>query len=417
MTLTSIIEPARELTVMDSADVVICGGGPAGIAAAIAAARQGASTLLIESTGCLGGIWTSGLMPYILGYSEQPGIITEIKKSLQAAQTNMRGADKILPSPETVKLLLEQMCLEAGVRFIFHSKVCGAQKESDKITHVIIESPNGRQAIKGKVFIDCTGNGELGAHSGCGFDIGKADDGSTQPMSLIALLTGIHSSEIKEFISGTPDACENLYNELKKGGIEPSYSRASLFQISNDTYLYMGNHQYKTSCMNVADMTKAIIKARAELSRHVQALRSRGGCWTNLQLTATAAQIGIREGRRLHGLYTLTMDDLISGKEFPDAVCKVQFGMDVHALSSDSNRGLTDISENNPVQPYDIPLRALISRDCDNLLMAGRCISGDFYAHASYRVTGIAVPCGEGAGICAAQSVKHNISPKYFVPV
>ena len=405
-----IVEPARNLDVVNQADVVVCGGGPAGIAASIAAARKGAKTVLLEAAGNLGGIWTSGLLPHVMGYCEQDGLITEIKESFQKAVDVNPEVPKTLPSPEAIKLIVERMCLDAGVEIFLYSKVCNVQKEGDSITHVIVESPDGRRAFGGKMFIDCTGNGDLGAQAGCGYDVGREEDGVVQPLSLIALVTGLDYNDVKDFVSGSEEAYNRLHDEFVKCGIEPSYSRTSMIRVSDDVYLYAGNHQYNVPCTDTVGMTRATIEARAEIHNQINALRSVDKRWRNVKIVATASQIGIRDGRRLHGLYTMRLDDLKNGRVFPDAVCKVKFGVDVHALSSDSNRGLTGISKANPVKPYDIPLRALISSDCDNLLMAGRCISGDFYAHASYRVTGISVPCGEAAGLYAVKSIKQNRS-------
>lgn len=413
--MEKIIEAAKEINVLYNADVVVCGGGPAGIAAALTTSRLGVKTVLLESAGNIGGIWTSGLLPHIMGACKQPGLITEIKENFQKITDKNPEVPKSLPSPEAIKVMLEQMCIAAGVEILLNTKVCEVKKEKNHITHAIVESPAGRQAVKGKIFIDCSGNGDLGMYAGCGFDIGRENDNAVQPMSLIALVTGINYPEVKDFVSGSEEAYQNLYSEFEKCGLEPSYSRTSMIRISDDVYMFAGNHQYNVSCTDTLAITKATLEARAELHEQINALRSLGKRWKNIKLIATANQIGIRDGRRLHGLYTIKLDDLKNGKTFPDAVCKVKFGVDVHAMSSNSNRGLTGISKANPVKMYDIPLRSLISRDCDNLLMAGRCISGDFYAHASYRVTGISVPCGEAAGKCAAKAIKQNYSLKDII--
>jgi hypothetical protein len=139
-------------------------------------------------------------------------------------------------------------------------------------------------------------------------------------------------------------------------------------------------------------------------------LKKLGGIWKNLHLVNTAEQVGIREGRRIHGLYTVTTEDITGGARHADGICRVHFGIDVH--STDPTQGKAIAKHNYKALPYDIPLRALIARDVNRLLLAGRCISGDFYAHASYRVTGNAVALGQGAGVAAALSARHQTLPQ-----
>ena len=170
----------------------------------------------------------------------------------------------------------------------------------------------------------------------------------------------------------------------------------------------MANHQYRKSAAD--DITAATLAARREIHAQVAALRKVGGGWKNLRLVATAEHIGMREGRRLKALYEVTGADVVNGTRHPDAVCHVTFGPDIHALDSNLNRGLE--STGVKARPYDIPLRALISADVPNLMMAGRCIGGDFLAHSSYRVTGNAAALGEAAGGVAALAVRNGLDPK-----
>ena len=169
------------------------------------------------------------------------------------------------------------------------------------------------------------------------------------------------------------------------------------------------NHEYGYSGLDAGQVTQATLHARGEVHRIINALRALGGAWAGIRIVATADHIGVREGRRIHGAYTVTAEDLLSGRRHPDAVCTVNFPVDVHATSQAHGAGYGN--EGTRSRPYDIPLRALIARDVDNLLMAGRCISGDFLAHASYRVTGNAVPLGEAAGRLAAQAALAGRSP------
>ncbi len=414
-----VIEPARELEIAGSADVIVCGGGPAGIAAALGAARNGASTMLIESAGCLGGIWSTGLLSWLIDCdNKKTGLIAEILADMEArgvAQEFPASCGSMSCEPEYMKYLMEKKCLDAGVDILLHTRVSSTIVKDDNITHVVTESKSGRQAYAGKIFIDCTGDGDLGALAGCGFDFGSPDGKGTQPMSLLTMLTGIEMSEVGEFVAHGPNPglkpYELLRAELERAGVSPSYTRSTLFKVYDNMFTYMGNHQYGVSGLDVRDITRATLEARAELQSHIEGLRSLGGPWKNIRLAATSASIGVREGRRIHGLYQVSLDDLLEGKEHPDGICKVRFGVDIHAMDPSKGKGISKESGRYKVKPYDIPLRALISRDRTNMMMAGRCISGDFFAHASYRVVGDAVPCGEAAGQYAAKSVKEDKTP------
>jgi hypothetical protein len=196
---------------------------------------------------------------------------------------------------------------------------------------------------------------------------------------------------------------------MEAGGHSPSYAKPSLFRVRDDLFILMANHEYGFKGTSARDVTRATLRARKELNALIDGLRGTGGVWKNLRLVATAEQIGVREGRRLRGLYTVTADDLKEGRRFDDAVCRATFGVDVHALDPKKTKGI----EAHPwrAKPYDIPLRALVAKDVKGLLFAGRCISGDFIAHSSYRVTGNAVALGEAAGKAAAVAALGNKAP------
>jgi hypothetical protein len=283
------------------------------------------------------------------------------------------------------------------------------------LEHIVTESFSGREAWKAKVFIDATGNGDLAAQAGCSFDYGHPETGKAQPMSLMAILVGLDEDSLVAagFMGKRGTVSEankrNLWSAIKQGGVEASYTMPTFFGIRPGMIAMMANHQYGVSAIDAAQISKATIEARREISQMVDGLRSLGGIWANIRLAVTGSQIGIREGRRIHGRYMLSGDDLIKGARFEDAVCRVTFNVDVHSLEKNSGGGYGNHSVK--AQPYDIPLRSLITKDVNGLMLAGRCISGDFFAHASYRVTGNAVPMGEAAGQVAAMAALDNKLP------
>ena len=413
---SAVHEPARDVPVVARADVVVCGAGPAGVAAALAAARTGARTVLIEAQGCLGGVWTAGQLAWIIDTRDKPGLMTEIVAELDkrgARRPRVEGRADFAYDIEEMKLLLDELVSAAGIRVRLHTRAVAASRDSaGRLCAVLTESKSGREAWAADTFIDATGDGDLAALAGCGFDLGRPGTGECQPMSLVSLVCGPDPREIDAFIGGGEHAAkERLLAELKRAGVEPSYTAPTLFHIRDDLYALMANHEYGASALDADSITAATTRARAEVNRLVNALRGLGGVWSRLRLVATPAQIGVREGRRVHGLHTVTEDELLAGARHEDAVCRVNFGIDVHSTNR-AHGGSFDPANRQRSQPYDIPLRALIAKDVDGLLLAGRCISGDFIAHSSYRITGAAVSLGQAAGVTAALAAQSHRSPQ-----
>jgi hypothetical protein len=255
--------------------------------------------------------------------------------------------------------------------------------------------------------------------AGCEWEIGEQDDCPCQPMSLNALLVVKDAEALREFVrmdKPGPDEDdsrkkERIREEIERTGHFPSYSRPTLWQVRDNLVLAMFNHEYNTKPFDAAAVTQATVRARAEMHKMVLGLRKLGGPWEGIQIAATAEQIGVRDGRRIRGRYVVSQDDVISGVKHADAVVKPTFVVDIHALSAEINKTSGYTNRGIKTKPYDIPLRALIARDVDGLMMAGRCISGDFISHASYRVTGNAVAMGEAAGVVASIAAKSQRLP------
>ncbi len=409
--MMTVHESAREVPVTEDVDVMVAGGGPAGVMAAVAAARTGASVRLIEAHGALGGIWTTGLLPHIIE-PHQPGLLRELIERLR--HRGAHGVGSVITERdfdvETLKVVLDEFCSEAGVRTRCYTRVCAASVQEGRLDAVLTESKSGREAWRAKVFVDCTGDGDLGAQAGCRFEIGQPGTGLCQPMSVMALLAGYGTSDQPPFnIREWGRNKDWIKAEMEAVGVSPSYSRPTMFLIDEGWVNMMANHEYGYRGPDAQKLTDASMAGRAENLRIVAALRARGGRWKNLRMAATSAQIGVRESRRIHGLYTVTRQDLERGSRFEDAVCRVTFCVDIHALDPSRGKGID--ASGVHVRPYDIPLRALIAADVEGLMMAGRCISGDFVAHSSYRVSGDAAALGEAAGVAAAIAARSKIVP------
>mgnify|MGYP002630786921 CR=1 FL=1 len=407
-------EEQRAIPIAGKSQVLVCGGGPAGIGAALAAARAGATVQLIDVAGCLGGVWTVGLLTKILDTEGKSGIMSELLKVFSSrGSTIAKNTKGTVYDPEIAKLVLEELCVEAGVRIQLHTRLVGAVTDkSNRVVAVVTESKSGRQAWLAERFIDCSGDGDLAAHAGCRFDVGVGADCNCQPMSMIALLTGVDPSAIQPFIreSGS-EAKRRLLKLMETNGVKPSYRAPTLRHLHSGIYSIMTNHEYGVSAFDAGAITEATIRARKEIHDIVDGLRRLGGPWKELAVVATAEQIGVREGRRIKGRYEITAKDVATGLRHEQAVCQAKFPIDVHALDGKGNKEISKEFKKGGLKPYDIPYPSLVAADVDGLLMAGRCISGDFVAHSSYRVTGNAVPMGEAAGLAAAVSLKKGRLP------
>ena len=419
-------EPARDIPVAGECDVLVAGGGPAGIAAAIGAARRGAKTILVESKGTVGGIWTNGLLGCLLGFN-----YTEIDREILARLDKYRAYRTRSPEsnfhafiyePEYMKVVCEELLSEAGVRIRLGTGVVAAVKDGRRLRAVVTESKSGREAWLAKSFVDCTGDGDLAAMAGCGFDVGGAEKGDPeQPASMIAVFTLPDDSGILKFVANEhtnyDSMGEQLHNskielakELDRMNLHPSYGHPTIFRMNKNLFILMSNHEYDVPVDDADKIGEATMRARREIVGFAEALamdswRQPGhkGPWAGLRVVATADQVYHRRARRIRGRYAMKVDDCFSGAVFDDAVATCRFGIDVHAVSKqmDKLRPAGSPFEKESL-PYQIPLRACQAADLDNLYMAGRCISGDFFTQASYRITGTAVEMGYNVGGAAA---------------
>lgn len=404
----TIRQPARDVPVLGEVDVVVCGGGPAGVGAALSCAREGARTILLERCGSLGGMWTTGLVNPLFDHANKGGILREL-----IAELKSRDAwrdDPVRPGflttfdLEQMKVLLDERMVEAGVDVLFHAWAADAVMEGREIKGVLVESKSGRAAALGRVVVDCTGDGDIAARAGAAWDKGRADDGRVQPVTLMFRLAGC------QFLQQNS---EHLYSLMTTAasdiGVQlPPFRRPWIIPLpGTGDAVVQAVHVYGVDATDARQLSAAYVAARKEaqllvrIFRHIPALR-------DVRLVTTAEQMGVRETRRVVGRYEVTLEDVVEGRRHPDGVCLVTFGIDIHPIRSQD----ADHARMPAVKPYHIPYRALVPRDIDGLLLAGRCVSGTHEAHASYRVTGDCVAMGEAAGLAAAWCARDSIAPR-----
>ena len=398
-------------------DVAVCGGGIAGVSAAVSAARRGARTVLIERGGCLGGTLTEGFMPLILDADNKGGIVKELFDFLtprgmtlarRGARTDSDG-NRIggrMVDTEGCKYFFDKTSTDAGVTVLLHSQVAAVKQNDGRITSALVVTECGNYSLSAKIYVDATGNGALADLMGCGWECGAPESGAPSPTSMAICTVGM-----PEEYDGT-DSVEDKksYSDMmRENGIEISGGLATVKKLPSLMTWNMGiNFQYGVMPDDIESLTRATIEGRKESFEVIEAHKTIDG-YKKLYTAFTGSHLGVREGRRIFGEYRLTDEDILEGRRFDDAVCLVTFGVDVHKLRSDDT---DECSRGYKTKPYHIPYRSLVPIGCENLLLAGRCISGDFYPHASYRVMGNMAATGEAAGFAAADCARLGISPR-----
>ena len=429
------------------ADVIVCGGGPAGMAAAYAAIHLGVKTLLIERYGFLGGMATSALVGPILGHrlsTEKPAV-TGFLKILTEEMAILGGAPgweeslKMGGIPfdvEIFKYVTERLITDSGVKLLLYSLLIDVEVENGFIKSVIVANKSGKQKINGQIFIDATGDGDLAFLSGAPYKKGRLADGKMQSMGTVFRVGGVK----EEFL--TKEVREKASQKLSRArdsGLLKIYN--TQIGIKGSTIrkgeLTFNITRFAGDGTDVEDLTRGELELRRETFKIVDFLRKNVPGFKDAYLISTPVQIGIRETRQIIGEYTLTAKDILLGRKYEDSIARGTWWIDIHCplgRTKDNvhlcTRDCTtaepclmlkkhpdQLPQKNKLHPpkgdwYSIPYLCLLPRKINNLLVAGRPISATHQAMAGSRVMGTCMAIGQSAGIAAAQAFKKKILPK-----
>ncbi|MBQ7010699.1 MAG: FAD-dependent oxidoreductase [Clostridia bacterium] len=391
-------------------DVVVVGGGMAGTFAAVAAAREGASVLLVEKNGYLGGAATAGLVHPFMPYFERPGgkianagLFTELLRRLH--EIGASPSDKsCFFNDQLLKVTLDRLLVEAGVSMLFGCMVGEVDMDGESIKKVHAYSPAGKISLSAKIFVDASGDADLSAFAGMDCRVGRPKDHLCNPMTLNFNLANVDWSRWDKY-----EADKN-YRELKAQG-KIRNNRRDILSMT----MQVGNMMHLNSTRIVGkDATDPVSYTEAELEGREQMLELynflKNYCpgLEDCELVSAGAEIGVRESRRVIGHYILTEEDVLGVKHFEDSICRATYNVDIHNPEGEGT--FCRYLPHNTY--YTIPYRCLVPLGSKNLLVAGRPISATHEAHSSLRVIPSASCIGQAAGTAAALSAKHSVAPE-----
>lgn len=421
-------------------DVLVVGGGPAGFGAAVAAARNGAKTMLIEQTSVLGGMATAGLVgPFMTCYDNDAteqlvmGIFDELCRRTEAKggaihPSKIKGMcsynsyylgshQHVTPyQSEILAVVMDEMVAEAGVQVLFETRLADVLTRGKEITHAVVLMKEGLAAIEAKCFIDCTGDADVAERAGVPTWKGDKQTGIMQPTTLFFEVGNIDREKYIAELEANKDRLDNHMGNCYSWTVQEAKANGDWSLDKNELGMYEQNipNRWKVNTTRMAyvdstdteQVTKAVMEGRRQVQEVMGFMRKYiPGC-ENVQLLQVASALGVRESRHIVGKYELTADDVLHHRIFDDAVCTFAYALDKH----DSEGG--GVTWSLVDRYYTIPYRSLLPENCDNLLVAGRCICGSSEAAASYRVMPACVAMGQAAGTAAAMAVSSGLNPE-----
>jgi len=397
------------------AEVIVIGGGPGGLGAAVAAARNGADTVLIERYGCLGGMASVGeVFPFMPNHLDgktldKPVYVdwVDAMRKYQPEYDGKRDEDvktsRSSFSKDEAMLAMEDLCLDAGVRLVYHHHLFDTVVKDGKIDSAILFSKSGLTAAKADVFIDCTGDADLAAKAGCECEYGNEDD-LCQPMTLCFKVSGVDVDRMP-----TRPEINALYDEAKaKGEMQCPRENVLWFVTPQKDVIHFNTTRViKKSAIDGIELSDAEIEARRQLRQYLIFLKKYVSGFENCRIHSIAHHIGVRESRRVVGIDYIGVEAFEQAKKYPDAIARVRYPIDIHSPSG-SGTIIKHLPENDW---YEIPYGCIVAKNISNLLVGGRPISVDHALHSSMRVMPPACSVGQAAGVAAAMLIEQHISP------
>ena len=427
-------------------DIAVIGGGPAGLATAITAAREGKKILLADKNGFLGGNLTIGLP--LLGFLDEhgnqciSGFAEELVRRLQ--ERNACYGIRVCPKhnsvanmdAEAVKILAIEMCREAGVDVLLHVEAVDASVENGKLKTVTLFGKCNRIVVSAELFVDCTGDGDTAVLAGCSYELGRGDQHELMPPTVMCTIEGVDDQALLDYVEEHPDEMKpmcatietkpgydaayfkadpnyvfvgmtQLWARLKEQGICP-VERGNIILING---IHKGQMYVNTTRLldvngtDVFDLTRGEMEGHLQLHRLIETFRKFVPGMENCYISSIAPNIGIRETRRLKGLGYVTLDQALRGEVPDDTICLSGYTIDIHY---NNERGTLFKKMD---RPFGIPYGCLVSAEVSNLMFAGRCISVDDHVVGSTRVMACCMAMGQAAGLAAAMAVSEGKTP------
>ncbi len=406
----------RELPVTQHSHVLVVGGGPGGIGAAVAAARHGTEVLLVEHYGFLGGMATAGevnpFMPnHLAGQSLDTGIFEEWMDRIAGYGGARSGR---VFDPNAARLAAEDLCLQAGVRLLYHHRAIHVETSGRRVTGIVLHSKGGLTLARAGTYIDCTGDGDVAALAGCASEFGSPGSGHCQPMTLCFKLKlerrdapPGEARDLYQLMQEQREAVQAAYRKGQQDGrISCVRENVLTFRgVDEDVVHFNTTRVIHKSAVSGVELSEAEIEARGQLRQIVQVLRDEVPLFRHCRLHSIAPQIGVRESRRILGRHYLTLADYQAGRTFPEGIARITYPVDIHNPDGTG----TTIMHLPKDRWYEVPWGCLLARDMDNLAVASRCISADHAVHSSLRVMPPVCSLGQAAGTAAALAWRAGI--------